>query len=162
MGLRDARSRRQGWERRHPIWSRTTSPGFRTRISVLAVFRLGKGSPERCVRGASTGNLARRQGALDSIRPVTRVEFLNGFPKDLPADRVRRPKLTLRKTVATQTLLVPLTEAVIRKLPAVSGADDQTRLPRSAFLVKAGAPRISTRIACHTALVRHFWQPFRR
>ena len=48
--------------------------------------------------------------------------------------------------------LVSLKEAVIRKLPAVSAADDLTHLPCSAFDCQGGRISVSTCIACHTAM----------
>lgn len=72
------------WEDHTRIWSPTTSPRLRTRISVLAVFRLGKkGSLDNAFEGLPRVFWLEDKGHRTS-RSVTKVEFSGWAPRDLP------------------------------------------------------------------------------
>ena len=82
--LRSPVHRSQGCDKTTPDLVTHAGPGFRTRISVLAVFRLGKVRvPQACVRGLQRVPDSKTRGHWIS-RSVTKVEFSGWAPRDLP------------------------------------------------------------------------------
>jgi hypothetical protein len=90
------------------------------------------------------GILARRQGALD-LEPALQVGILAASPRGLAADRVSRPWLGLRKPPRKLPPRRSLDGSCDSQATTVSAADDQTRLPRSAFACQGGRTSSSTR-----------------
>ena len=122
MGLTNLDPDGKGWEKTLPGSDHQRRAPLSHEDRSLSRFpsRDGEEKPERCVRGASTGLLARRQGA-----EISRPRYKNGifwlaFRETRPqvAFTAFRPtaKLAPAKGCAAEThaQIVPLTEAAIR------------------------------------------------